>query len=629
MPGVSWMTREQSAWLKTKVDAFRLSQLQGETTVFFANTSREWFENWPEAAVHFKDSETGVPLTKSQLSEEQTVELGLHLQKCRSKLRSYFYRSNSAAAQGRVTQFTKTITKLMGSTTARTRGPSAVEYFIQTEYKDNNAIKDEISSKIASCTQQNRMALLRTEATKAMTARGQEYVLKMEREAKAECELRVQKAKAEMEALSNPSDSAKLQCIEGLGGLIGQLLQSIHDTTGWNGSVYIGGPDPRVGGDLRVYSFHHGKGTTGLNFRDTLPDHHTRIIEPFTTFLKGAFAASVQERIPDSSPSSMDTIVPLMDTSVPYSSPSSMDTIVPSPSSMDTIVPSPSSIDTIVPLMDTTDFLAAPTATQEVPHASADQFFPINPPINPFSFHPIDDSLDMSGEFSFDPIPDDSLNLIPGNSFDLSNEALDNFLADSQSYLLQSTADGTEGPQLILPPFPYADNSQPSQSILSPPRFRSALARIKSKSPSGNYKKVPRPRPFRGGTGPSHGLYRDSPPPSVPPAAPATHHHDSPPPVPATHHRDSPSVPPAAPATHPSSLPPAETPPRATTAAPSSQLPADNEPMENLQPLDDIVNNQVRRSSRVHVPSTRTTEANNIGADGMGRKPRKSHKLVH
>jgi hypothetical protein len=42
--------------------------------VFLANTTHEWFLKWPEATVHFKDSETGIPLAVSQLSEQQTVE---------------------------------------------------------------------------------------------------------------------------------------------------------------------------------------------------------------------------------------------------------------------------------------------------------------------------------------------------------------------------------------------------------------------------------------------------------------------------------------------------------------------------------------------------------------------------
>ncbi|KAG1740108.1 uncharacterized protein EDB91DRAFT_1082091 [Suillus paluster] len=321
------MTPEQAAWMKTKVDGFHLSQLQGETTTFLSNTSCEWFKKWPEAAVHFKDSETGIPLTADELSEEQT------------QLCSYLYRSNTTGTQARVTQFTKMIMKLMGSTTARTRGPSAVEHFIQTEYKDN----------------------------------------------------------------------------------------------------------------LHVY----------------------RVL---LVVILTVFSIAV-------SPSSINTIVPPLDTSDP--SPSSINTTIPA---LDTSDSSPPSINTIVP---TSDFISGPTATPEVLHALAKQLFPtspscpngIHPTFDEFLFHPV-------------PVPDDSLNLSGDSefSFDLSNKAIDDFLARMH----QST-------------------------VLSPPRFCSALARIESKVPSG-IKKAPRPCPFKGGTGTRHDLYHDSPPaPSVPPMVPVAH----------------------------------------------------------------------------------------------------------
>ncbi|KAG1748480.1 uncharacterized protein EDB91DRAFT_1079431 [Suillus paluster] len=87
-------------------------------------------------------------------------------------------------------------------------------------------------------------------AAKAMTACGQEYMKKMELEAKMECEHHAEKVKAELEALCNPNESVH-----------------VH--------------------------FHHGKGSTGLSFCKALPDHHTHMVEPFTTFLKGTFAIKV------------------------------------------------------------------------------------------------------------------------------------------------------------------------------------------------------------------------------------------------------------------------------------------------------------------------------------------------
>ncbi|KAG2756200.1 hypothetical protein P692DRAFT_20814950 [Suillus brevipes Sb2] len=224
---MTWMTHEQSDFLKSKVDGFCLSQLQGEVAVYCTNTYREWFEKWPEIAAHFKDN-AGIPLTET-------------------------------SGRARVTQFAKTITKIMG--------PSAVEHFIQMEYKDNPEVKAEIVTHMKNKSDKPHISVLRSEAAKSMAARGKDFVHHMEAEAKIECARHADQAKADLEAIRTPTENMKAH-------------------------VYLGGPDPRVNGEVRVFSFHHGKGFSGFNFRDTLPDHHSRIVEPFTAFLKGAFSAS-------------------------------------------------------------------------------------------------------------------------------------------------------------------------------------------------------------------------------------------------------------------------------------------------------------------------------------------------
>jgi hypothetical protein len=70
------MTHKQLDFLKIKVDGFCLSQLQGEVIAYSTNTYWEWFEKWPEIAVHFKDDD-GIPLTESQLTSEQMKNLGV------------------------------------------------------------------------------------------------------------------------------------------------------------------------------------------------------------------------------------------------------------------------------------------------------------------------------------------------------------------------------------------------------------------------------------------------------------------------------------------------------------------------------------------------------------------------
>ncbi|KAG1718039.1 hypothetical protein EDB19DRAFT_1838710 [Suillus lakei] len=238
MPGSSWMTHKQTVWLKSKMDGFCLSQLQGSVSAYL-----------------------------NQLCLECNCALTV-IEEC-------------------LLLFTKTITKLMATSTARTHGPTTVEHFLQMDYKEDSSIKEEV------------MAQVENEASKVMATRSEAYVMQMEEQVKAECQRRTEKAKCELEGLWNPLDSLKLQYIEGLGGVAGQLLETIFETTGWHGSIYLGGPDPCANGDICVFSFHHGKGSTGFTFHNSLPNHTKWIVEPFTMFLKGAFATSATSAPPE------------------------------------------------------------------------------------------------------------------------------------------------------------------------------------------------------------------------------------------------------------------------------------------------------------------------------------------
>ncbi|KAG1810687.1 uncharacterized protein BJ212DRAFT_1484252 [Suillus subaureus] len=153
-----------------------------------------------------------------------------------------------------------------------------------------------------------------------MAAHGEEFVHHMEVEAKIECAHRADKVKADLEAIHTPTESLKAQCLEGLGGLVGQLLDAIHETTGWHGSVYLGGPDPCVNGEVHVFSFHHGKGFSGFNFREMLPNHHGHIVEPFTAFLKGTFTIDASYHSMDSS-MTLPVGEPLVNETLPASAP--------------------------------------------------------------------------------------------------------------------------------------------------------------------------------------------------------------------------------------------------------------------------------------------------------------------
>ncbi|KAG2746299.1 hypothetical protein P692DRAFT_20876405 [Suillus brevipes Sb2] len=565
MPGALWMSREQSAWLSEKMDGFRLSQLQGNVSTYLSDANTQWFAKWPEAAVHFKD-ETGIALTEEQLSKEQHVDLGRHLKQRKAQLRSYFYRNASS---------------LMGSSTERTRGPTAVEHFIHTEYQSGSSVKEDIQAhlKNGEYTRQNRMSGLRVEVAKAMSARGQEYVKKMELEAKMECERRAEKAKAELEALRNPDESAHVQYIKGLSAVVGQLLQTIQETTGWYGSIYLGGPDPRVAGDVRVFGFHHGKGSTGLTFREALPDHHSRLVEPFTMFLKGAFATSPDLTLPAATHAS-STVATSPDLTLPAATHASS-TVATSPDlttlltlpaaatpASSTVATSPDL--TILPADASSTVATSPdlTTLPMATHASSTAHNVLPNEIR--QDESFDNSLGFLGA-SLEPFMMSDDTLYEGSA----GASIDPpMMSDDTLYTIrpEDQVDSWQDSLPTLPPYP---------GQLTPPRLRSAIARLESGSVNRPHR--PRPRPYEGKSKSMYDMFGDSPPSSpVPYRAPKT---------------PSPATPVPAP------------------------VPVTSSPR---MPLEEIPNQSVRRSSWTHVPSTRLAEANNIGTHKRARKPRKS-----
>ncbi|KAG1722950.1 hypothetical protein EDB19DRAFT_1916381 [Suillus lakei] len=152
------------------------------------------------------------------------------------------------------------------------------------EYKAHPEVKAKIVTQMKNNSNKPRISILHSEAAKSMAACGKEFVHHMEVEAKIECACHADQAKADLEAICTPTESLKAQCLDGLGGVIGQLLDAIHETTGWHGSVYLGGADP-----------------CGFNFRETLPNHHGHIVEPFTAFLKGTFTVDTSYHSTNSS----------------------------------------------------------------------------------------------------------------------------------------------------------------------------------------------------------------------------------------------------------------------------------------------------------------------------------------
>ncbi|KAG1807135.1 uncharacterized protein BJ212DRAFT_1303594 [Suillus subaureus] len=607
MPGASWITHEQSNFLKSKVDGFCMSQLQGDVAAYITNTNREWFTKWPEVAEHFKDH-TGRTLMENELTNEQMKQLGVYTKQCHAvhQIHSFLYHVSSASGRSCMTQFMKTITKIMSSTTNHTHGPSAVEHYIQTKYKSNPNVKAKIKTQLKNNDhdQKRHISALCLEAAKSMAACGDSFVSQMENEAKMECARHAEEVRMELEALCNPSEVMRLQSLEGLSGVVGQLLDIIHETTGWHGSMYLGGPDPQVNGEVRVFSFHHGKGATRFNF------------QPFTAFLKGTFSSATSTKTSPQDVINITAVEPAI----------SIATLVPN-----ITAPVPN-IATPVPSFTTPVLsIAAPVATQTSPLAA---------------LHGLGESSMLQNGIHYS--LDELLSFDP-DSIDFSQ-------VDTSSFSLPMLSGPPPSPRCpdlpILPAPPVDGQDSPMSSydgnaaatnapfMSSPPRFH----RIES---NGALKEscAPHPHPVTKGTKiPSIYDHFDIPSSASPAPLMATEVPSKVPMPLASEvssdlpiHTPSMSLPTAAPSASEElgafsvSLPAAAT---LISSSPSATPMEDSQmddpsPMGNSppntdvtmqQPFDDIINQSCHCSNCSHVPSTRLEEANHIGSENTMKK---------
>ncbi|KAF9231028.1 hypothetical protein BU15DRAFT_82904 [Melanogaster broomeanus] len=234
--GASWTTDDQKKWLQSKHSGFQKAQLQCLVQQFWPPIFSEWFQQWPEELEN----------TTEPLNEEQQKVLGRRIEARKGKLRSWFYRYQSLTDRrgGCSTQFSKSITRIIGSNTQGSRGPSAVELFMQTD-------------------EQFKADIVQLKSEEALHSKDPEFQKEIASKAKELCKRRADETAANLEALRNPDDEARIRAIDGLSGMFGDLLESVYQLTGWHASVYVGGPDSRINNDIRVYSYHHGQCLSG------------------------------------------------------------------------------------------------------------------------------------------------------------------------------------------------------------------------------------------------------------------------------------------------------------------------------------------------------------------------------
>ncbi|KAH7906733.1 hypothetical protein BJ138DRAFT_1104900 [Hygrophoropsis aurantiaca] len=319
MPPQSWTTPEQEAFLLLHKNDFLKAQLQARTPSFFQILDHEWFQKFPEKDVLFP----GVP----ELTEEQKIRLGKAVETRKKQIKNYL--RNHSHTKGRaVLSVTKTVNKMLTDKAKGARGPTTNEVAMKMLYREE--VQPIIRAGIESglyVTPGDKLMAVRTLTAEALEKAGPS--IKAEALAqKLSSSKRQSKHDVSEEPLPRTNyDYARAQADFPI--VAGQWCEAMESLTGCSFSIFMGGPDPHLDGEINVVSYHTGASESGTTFSQAVKDFDKRFTIPWSDFLSSVYPASTRKLraidavVNDQSATPSDSLVIQKPSSTLISNPSS------------------------------------------------------------------------------------------------------------------------------------------------------------------------------------------------------------------------------------------------------------------------------------------------------------------
>ncbi|KAH7909804.1 hypothetical protein BJ138DRAFT_1114636 [Hygrophoropsis aurantiaca] len=273
-----------------QVNAFLKAQLQMKLTEFYDGVCHEWFIKFPEKIRLFPDVSTHSSLTK-----EQNDAVGVAVDKRKEQLKTWFRNHHSKKGRN-VLSMTKSVSKLLGNKAKGTRAPSTNEVAMKVLYQDHvkPLVRAGIDAGLYETKGQKLMAI-RTLTAAALEKAGPDVMAVIE----LHKELSRKKAEAEDVELEGgrPRTNAEYaQAQADFPIVAGQFCEVMESLTGCSFSIYMGGPDPHLDGEINVVSYHTGSSSeSGVTFATAIPDFDARFTRPLSDFLGSVYSPSVRK----------------------------------------------------------------------------------------------------------------------------------------------------------------------------------------------------------------------------------------------------------------------------------------------------------------------------------------------
>ncbi|KAM6501765.1 hypothetical protein JOM56_001742 [Amanita muscaria] len=274
-----WTTAEQLTWLESKLPAYLKAKDEKSTRDFFFNTWKLFAEQWPVDAPSAKEIQ--------QAEDNKDLAQAKKTKATESQFRTWFNNHTRATSSGmgtrqvlnlgagpKLVQHWQAFQNLHWETGLRDKVEDAWK-----AYKDGFPDGCEIPlSRFAFRNQKLR-----------------QWYTESSEETKAAVEAHRQVMKDGgwgAEDVNHAYQSA----IDKLPRTLQTAAESIAKQTGWHVSILVGGPNPRLGGQIQTIALHHGKTLEAKDFQDYLDDDtesgfvkYGQVMASYDNFLHASF----------------------------------------------------------------------------------------------------------------------------------------------------------------------------------------------------------------------------------------------------------------------------------------------------------------------------------------------------
>ncbi|KAJ7279183.1 hypothetical protein C8J57DRAFT_1713064 [Mycena rebaudengoi] len=310
-----WATDTEKAFLFLQLPDYVKRVAAGKLHLFWGSVVEGFLQKFPERAKLGLPNATEIG-KDTGLTPEQRVRLDLAITARRKQIETWFrYQKKKLDNKSNIPAPSNapSLARILFSAPVRRRGHQAIEVF-QTRHAaeirealadagyDDLTADDAPSggSDVGEDTAEARLKRLKSVRMRFRSRVVRQMFDNLNEEEKASIEEQLEEEKKTLldEAAEKDKDEktpAGLQmAIDELPGAIAKVLNIAQKESGWVAMTIIGGPNPRMQGELSVKVICTGETPAGNNFETAFPNFDNVIIEQFYDFLRAVFPADMR-----------------------------------------------------------------------------------------------------------------------------------------------------------------------------------------------------------------------------------------------------------------------------------------------------------------------------------------------